>query len=421
MELRRAGLRLTGVQFERSRGDGAMFEKNRVAMLVLAFVALAGVAVACAQGEGQSASEPEASEQAASPTPSPTPFFRERRVVPALGFRPGWPLSISGYDVVVEGRVSESRLVSPTPVPVDPAPTETPVASPGPTLPPWHPKAQITPDPNFTPEPYQPPPYTVHRVEVLQVFRAEGIHPGDVIEVRQDGGLVDDILWEMEGEPLMQVGSTYLLFLVQRDGEWRGPGAGKLLLDECGTLQPIYSPEFKQIIDALPGRYLEDVAAEIRAVDPTRLSRSDYDTPYDTIESLVAWHDTIVVGKVASVTVNRWDGIGQPDMWDETYTVEVIDGLRPPALKPGDAVTVYMQRSEEYPLLPMDVGQTYLLFLQGQISMPYVRYTVDECGRLKAVEKPEPRNDFEALWGLTVDQAAAKIAEALAKPPMFER
>jgi hypothetical protein len=103
--------------------------------------------------------------------------------------------------------------------------------------------------------------FTVYSVEVQQVIAAESLRPGDSIGFLQGGGICEDTppevaaaydpkaAYETELDPMIEIGSTYLLFLVPRTGlkdigyaepwgtTYGAPTFGRFLIGADGRLQ----------------------------------------------------------------------------------------------------------------------------------------------------------------------------------------
>jgi hypothetical protein len=105
--------------------------------------------------------------------------------------------------------------------------------------------------------------FTVYSVQVQQVIAAESLRPGDTIGLWQPGGICEDTppevaaaydpkyAYETALDPLIEIGSTYLLFLVPQLGfkdigveepwgtTYGAPAFGRFLIGADGRLQVV--------------------------------------------------------------------------------------------------------------------------------------------------------------------------------------
>ena len=76
-------------------------------------------------------------------------------------------------------------------------------------LPADHPKASITPDPEGKIGPVG----SRFQLEVLRVIGGSDVARGETLAVTMWGGVIDGVRYEDAGDPLLEVGTTYLFFL----------------------------------------------------------------------------------------------------------------------------------------------------------------------------------------------------------------
>lgn len=104
-------------------------------------------------------------------------------------------------------------------------------------------------DPRYglpTPAPYDPatdpPQVSRYNLEVHEVLYGDAAK-GQVVPVTQSGGVRNGVAYETEGDPVIEVGKTYLLFLDRSDEYgWYWPTPwGRHELKENGKLEPVTS------------------------------------------------------------------------------------------------------------------------------------------------------------------------------------
>jgi hypothetical protein len=126
----------------------------------------------------------------------------------------------------------------------------------------------------------------LYSVRIIDPVIGEKFAKGDVIYVAQPGGVFEGIAYESFGDPVIEVGSTYLFFLssstifAEKYGAtYEGPPFGRFLAKD-GALQPVHSLWGSDctkcpLADLLWGRALEDAIAAIStARDATASPRS---------------------------------------------------------------------------------------------------------------------------------------------------
>jgi hypothetical protein len=97
------------------------------------------------------------------------------------------------------------------------------------------------PSPN---PPLKDPAETIFAVRVHQLITSQRVKAGDIIGVYQTGERTDDgRVYEMEGDPLLDIGTAYLFFLhdlLPSFGldEFSGPAFGRFVVDVKGMVQP---------------------------------------------------------------------------------------------------------------------------------------------------------------------------------------
>lgn len=161
-----------------------------------------------------------------------------------------WPVRLAdslqtlmqGYDAIIVGRVGAVAL------PFDPRPGYLGI-SPAPafSLPPDHPKAGQTP----SPEELSRPPgrgFTVYEIEVHKSLGPAGPSEGETIFVGQAGGIWEGVEHRIQGNPVLQVGKSYLLSVdldqsvadaVGQTGYFLGVPFAQFQVDTAGKLHPL--------------------------------------------------------------------------------------------------------------------------------------------------------------------------------------
>lgn len=223
-----------------------------VALAVALIVALAG-------GAACGSDRPSDATIAASPPATPM----ERRIIGDCGdFWPpdSLPDLLWREDTVVVGRVSgvlqaydprPGFLGATPPAPIDVATLE--------------PEALTRPPGNGA---------TVYAVDVLRVIGPSYVKAGDSIDIMQNGGVFEGVAYEYMGDPLIEVGATYLLFVSEWDisipHPWgvtfSSPPFGRFQLDADGRAQAIDSSCGKPgATAAIEGLTVDEVAAKVAA------------------------------------------------------------------------------------------------------------------------------------------------------------
>ncbi len=109
-------------------------------------------------------------------------------------------------------------------------------------------------------------PWTTYTAEVIDVVAAGGVRAGDLIYISQAGGLVDGTAYEMEGDPVIEVGKTYLMSLGEpRPGLFTNTPYDRFELDTNGRLQTVNSEwDWVPRVAALNGLSMDAAAVKIR-------------------------------------------------------------------------------------------------------------------------------------------------------------
>lgn len=190
---------------------------------------------------------------------------------------------------------------------------------------------------------------------------------------------------------------------------------------------------------------------------------SEWVPVFDSLQNMLWWHDTIIVGRVSGVlqpfdprpgylgsTPPAYSDVAtvEQDAWTRppgnlftVYAVNVMRVIGPSRAKAGDTVAILQPggvfegvayEDADDPMI--EVGSTYLVFLRSwDISIPHPwggafssppfgRFPLDAAGRTQAVNSRWAREAaVAAIAGLTVDEAAAKIeaTSRLPTPPPY--
>lgn len=139
---------------------------------------------------------------------------------------------VKKYDTIIVGRVAGVA------VPFDPRPGF--LGEPTPELPPpGHPKASVLQDPDAL---SRPPGrmFTTYTIEVLRSIKSS-VSAGDSILVTQAGGMWEGRAHQLEGDPVLEIGSIYLFFLQKDDsaGDYTGIPFGRFKLDAGGRIRVV--------------------------------------------------------------------------------------------------------------------------------------------------------------------------------------
>ncbi len=129
-------------------------------------------------------------------------------------------------------------------------------------LPADHPKANAT-RPAIDPE-TQPPTLSRYNVEVIDILG--GRIPADGFWVYQSGGVKDGIAYEVEGDPVIELGRTYVMFLsLDSNGWYWSIPWGRFEVVDGGRLLPVAEEEweFLGFRRALEGKLLADLRATL--------------------------------------------------------------------------------------------------------------------------------------------------------------
>jgi hypothetical protein len=104
--------------------------------------------------------------------------------------------------------------------------------------------------------------YTLSVVETL----VGSLQPGEAIPMYQSGGMRKGIEYRIEGDPVLQVGATYLMFMRKVDpmGWYSAAPYGRFVLDSGGGLagtEPQWANLF--VTRSLSGKSLQDARAAV--------------------------------------------------------------------------------------------------------------------------------------------------------------
>jgi hypothetical protein len=133
----------------------------------------------------------------------------------------------------------------------------------GETPPPGNLKARVTPAADGRIGPL----VSTYQFEVLDVIKSENLKPGDFIQIRQDGGVLDGILREAEDDPVMKLGPSYLLFLGPAgNGTYGSAPFGRFEVESDERLLKVSALHWtdEPTVAALDGRTLSDAKAAIQ-------------------------------------------------------------------------------------------------------------------------------------------------------------
>lgn len=221
-----------------------------------------GLMAALAGGAACRSDRPDHATMTASPAATPM----ERRIIAYCGYyRPldSLPELLWQDEVVVVGRVSgvlqaydprPGYLGSTPPAPIYFATVE--------------PEALTRPPGNGA---------TVYAVDVLRVIGPSYVMAGASIDIMQNGGVFEGVAYEYMGDPLIEVGATYLLFVSEWDiaipHPWgvtfSSPPFGRFSLDANGRAQAVDSSCGKPgATAAIEGLTVDEVAAKVAAALP---------------------------------------------------------------------------------------------------------------------------------------------------------
>jgi hypothetical protein len=93
--------------------------------------------------------------------------------------------------------------------------------------------------------------YSVYSFEVERVIAADGVNIGQSIAVMHGGGISDGVAYEVDGDPVVGVGETYLMFLEPFLGlhdigvpepwglTYSGPPYGRFFVSKAGLLDVV--------------------------------------------------------------------------------------------------------------------------------------------------------------------------------------
>jgi len=198
-----------------------------------------------------------------------------------IGGQSDWaPLFQSLPDLIrVDGTIVVG-LVTGVFLPFDPRPGLLGQPTPEP-LPSDHPK-YFTP----SPEELSRPPgrgFSVYSVELLAVLAPPSLQTGDTIAVMQSGGVFEGIAYEDHGDPVIEVGATYLFFLQPQLGlreisiaepwgtTYSGGPFGRFLVDPDGRLNvvdDIWNCPICTVSQALAGKTVVEATVTIKNTPP---------------------------------------------------------------------------------------------------------------------------------------------------------
>lgn len=165
----------------------------------------------------------------------PTRLVTDQPQVQIIGFA-RWPIAeakslkelAESHSTIVVGVVTAATdLTAPT-ASEDHAPDPPPAD---------HPKAGLQPRPYVPGE--DPPTLTGYSVRVTTVLKGAGIRPGDTVTVHQAGGMRKGTAYQLEHDPVIQIGAAYLFFLKDADGSaLAGPPYGRFQVGRDNRLTP---------------------------------------------------------------------------------------------------------------------------------------------------------------------------------------
>jgi hypothetical protein len=152
--------------------------------------------------------------------------------------------------------------------------------------------------------------FTVYSVEIQQVIASESLRPGDSIGFLHGGGICEDTppevaaaydpkaAYETELDPMIEIGSTYLLFLVPQPGlkaigyaepwgtTYEAAAFGRFLIGADGRLQIVakmWTCDVCAAPKALAGKTLAEAETTLRPlIEQARLTPTPTSTPTPT-------------------------------------------------------------------------------------------------------------------------------------------
>lgn len=92
-----------------------------------------------------------------------------------------------------------------------------------------------------------------YKVEVQRVLAGAELSPGSSLWVVQDGGFIDGVAYQLEDDPVIETGHTYLFFLREGTGEqFFGSPFGRFEVGASAILRPVddawsYLPAVKEL------------------------------------------------------------------------------------------------------------------------------------------------------------------------------
>lgn len=107
-----------------------------------------------------------------------------------------------------------------------------------------------------------------YRVEVIEELGGAGDPLESELWILQSGGVKDGIAYELQGDPVLEVGATYVTFLQEDEvGLWSTPW-GRFTLDDSDETVPV-ADDWAQlgVVEELRGRSLEDLRTLLQAID----------------------------------------------------------------------------------------------------------------------------------------------------------
>lgn len=131
-------------------------------------------------------------------------------------------------------------------------------------LPPEHPKANVAPDPDGKIGPVG----SRYRLEVLEVIDAPDLAVGDSFSITAWGGTIDGVRYEDAGDPLLEVGTSYFMFLQKPGSEtFTSLPFGRFEISRDGRLQRVTDHfDILGAVSELKGLPLNEAIARVDSV-----------------------------------------------------------------------------------------------------------------------------------------------------------
>ena len=128
-------------------------------------------------------------------------------------------------------------------------------------LPPDDPKANITPDPDGRIGPVG----SQYKLEVVRTIQSSDLAVGDSFAITAWGGKIDGVRYESAGDPLLEVGTTYLLFLERpHEAAFTSLPFGRYKISSDGRLQRVTTQfDVFDAVSSLSGLGLDEAITKI--------------------------------------------------------------------------------------------------------------------------------------------------------------